>query len=180
MLSDNRKNKIMEGFKNQKRYSNLGDYLYYVVEWNDVVKWQTDAYRTIFNKATVDCNITYHVSTHSFRKSFGYWIYKTHPYDPDCLLSLQKLFSHATLQQTTDYIGLTKEKNRKYINDHDAMIKNVLEGKTTDEVLKNSPVISLKAEDYGDIIMKVINAKEMSDINKYQMAINLANEKRVN
>ena len=94
-------------------------------------------------------------------------------------MSLQKLFSHGTLQQTTEYIGLTKEKNRKYINDHNNLIKNVLEGKTTDEVLKNIPVISLKTEDYGDIIMKIIQEKDMPDVEKYQMAINMANERRV-
>lgn len=178
-FSDKRIHQIMEDFHKQTTYTNLGDYLYYKVEWDDIVKWQTDAYRKVFNKAKSDCGISYRVSTHSFRKSFGYWIHKTHPYDPDCLLSLQKLFSHGTLQQTTEYIGLTKEKNRKYINDHNNLIKNVLEGKTTDEVLKNIPVISLKTEDYGDIIMKIIQEKDMPDVEKYQMAINMANERRV-
>ena len=82
------------------------------------------------------------------------------------------------MQQTTDYIGLTKEKNRKYISNYSNLIKNVLDGNTT-EIIKNSPVISLKTEGLGDIIMAIINATDKSDVEKYQMAINMANEMRV-
>ena len=177
-LSDKRKEEIIKGFNKQKEYLSLGDYLYYEVEWTDIVKWHTNAYRNVFNKATEAVEIPYRVSTHSLRKSFGYWIHQLHPFDPDCLISLSKLLNHATVQQTTDYIGLTAEKNRKYINDHNDLIRNVLEGKGN-EIVKNSPVISLKSEDFGDIIMEVIKATDISDVEKYQMAINLANEMRV-
>jgi diphthamide biosynthesis methyltransferase len=77
-----------------------------------------------------------------------------------------------------NYIGLTSEKNRRYINEHGELIKNVLEG-STDKIIKNSPVISLKTQDFGDIIMKVINSKDIPDVEKYQMAVNMANELRV-
>lgn len=177
-LSDKRKEEIIKGFNKQKEYLSLGDYLYYEVEWTDVVKWHTNAYRNVFNKATEAVEIPYRVSTHSLRKSFGYWIHQLHPFDPDCLISLSKLLNHATVQQTTDYIGLTAEKNRKYINDHNDLIRNVLEGKGN-EIVKNSPVISLKSEDFGNIIMEIIKATDKSEVEKYQMAINLANELRV-
>ena len=177
-LSDKRKEEIIKSFNKQKKYLSLGDYVYYEVEWTDVVKWHTNAYRNVFNKATEAVEIPYRVSTHSLRKSFGYWIHQLHPFDPDCLISLSKLLNHATVQQTTDYIGLTAEKNRKYINDHNDLIRNVLEGKGN-EIIKNSPVISLKSEDFGNIIMEVIKATDMSDVEKYQMAINLANKMRV-
>lgn len=177
-FSDKRKEEIIKGFNKQREYISLGDYLYYEVEWTDVVKWHTNAYRNVFNKATEAVEIPYRVSTHSLRKSFGYWIHQLHPFDPDCLISLSKLLNHATVQQTTDYIGLTAEKNRKYINDHNDLIRNVLEGKGN-EVIKNSPVISLKSEDFGNIIMEVIKATDKSEVEKYQMAINLANEMRV-
>lgn len=177
-LSDKRKEEIIKGFNKQKEYLSLGDYLYYEVEWTDVVKWHTNAYRNVFNKATEAVKVPYRVSTHSLRKSFGYFIHQLHPFDPDCLISLSKLLNHATVQQTTDYIGLTAQKNRKYINDHNDLIRNVLEGKGS-EIIKNTPVISLKTEDFGNIIMEVIKAADMSDVEKYQMAINLANELRV-
>lgn len=113
-FSDNRKEKIFNAFHKQSRYASLGDYLYYEVEYNDVVKWQTDDYRKKLKKAVEASGITYAVSSHSLRKSFGYWIHKTHPFDPDCLLSLQKLFNHSDLQTTMNYIGLTEEKNRQF------------------------------------------------------------------
>lgn len=172
-LSDKRKEKIFSDFHKQKRYTVLGEYLYYEVEYNDVVKWETDDYRKKLKKAVQDCGITYAVSSHSLRKSFGYWIHKTHPFDPDCLLSLQKLFNHTDLQTTMNYIGLTEEKNRKYIEDHGKFIHNVLEGKG-DEIVKNMPVISLKSDDFGAIIRMLTD-----DVDKYQKAINMANEMRV-
>jgi integrase len=177
-FSDKRKEKILNDFAKQDEYQNLGDYLYYEVEQTDVIKWETDSYRILFNKAAKACDIQYKVSTHSLRKSFGYWIYKTHPYDSDCLLSLQKMLNHSDIQTTMDYIGLTKEKNRKYINEHGNLIRNALEG-NTDKILKNSPVISLKTEDFGNIIMKIITSKDISDAERLQMAINMANEARV-
>lgn len=172
-FSDKRKQKILDDFHKQKEYKSLGDYLYYIIEYNDVVKWQTDDYRKKLKKAVDDVGIRYPISSHSLRKSFGYWIHKTHPFDPDCLLSLQKLFNHTDLQMTMNYIGLTEEKNRQLINDHGEFIHNVLAGKG-DEIVKNMPVVSLKSDDFGKIIRMLTD-----DVDKYQAAINMANELRV-
>lgn len=172
-FSDKRKQKILDDFHKQKEYKSLGDYLYYIIEYNDVVKWQTDDYRKKLKKAVEDVGIRYPISSHSLRKSFGYWIHKTHPFDPDCLLSLQKLFNHTDLQMTMNYIGLTEEKNRQLINDHGEFIHNVLAGKG-DEIVKNMPVVSLKSDDFGKIIRMLTD-----DVDKYQAAINMANELRV-
>lgn len=172
-FSDKRKEKILAEFHKQKKYLSLGEYLYWEIEYNDIVKWQTDDYRKKLKKAVEDCNIQYQVSSHSLRKSFGYWIHKTHPFDPDCLLSLQKLFNHTDLQTTMNYIGLTEEKNRQLINDHGEFIHNVLAGKG-DEIVKNMPVILLKSDDFGKIIRMLTD-----DVDKYQTAINMANEMRV-
>ena len=172
-FSDKRKQKILDDFHKQKEYKSLGDYLYYIIEYNDVVKWQTDDYRKKLKKAVEDVGIRYPISSHSLRKSFGYWIHKTHPFDPDCLLSLQKLFNHTDLQTTMNYIGLTEEKNRQLINDHGEFIHNVLAGKG-DEIVKNMPVVSLKSDDFGKIIRMLTD-----DVDKYQAAINMANELRI-
>lgn len=172
-FSDKRKEKIFNDFHKQKKYSSLGEYLYCEVEYSDVVKWQTDDYRKKLKKAVEDVGITSPVSSHSLRKSFGYWIHKTHPFDPDCLLSLQKLFNHADLQTTMSYIGLTEEKNRQLINDHGEFIHNVLAGKG-DEIVRNMPVISLKSDDFGKIVRMLTD-----DVDKYQKAIDMANELRV-
>lgn len=172
-FSDKRKQKILDDFHKQKEYKSLGDYLYYIIEYNDVVKWQTDDYRKKLKKAVEDVGIRYPISSHSLRKSFGYWIHKTHPFDPDCLLSLQKLFNHTDLQMTMNYIGLTEEKNRQLINDHGEFIHNVLAGKG-DEIVKNMAVVSLKSDDFGKIIRMLTD-----DVDKYQAAINMANELRI-
>ena len=172
-FSDKRKQKILDDFHKQKEYKSLGDYLYYIIEYNDVVKWQTDDYRKKLKKAVEDVGIRYPISSHSLRKSFGYWIHKTHPFDPDCLLSLQKLFNHTDLQMTMNYIGLTEEKNRQLINDHGEFIHNVLAGKG-DEIVKNMPVVSLKSDDFGKIIRMLTD-----DVDKYQKAIDMANEMRI-
>ena len=172
-FSNKRKQKILDDFHKQKEYKSLGDYLYYIIEYNDVVKWQTDDYRKKLKKAVEDVGIRYPISSHSLRKSFGYWIHKTHPFDPDCLLSLQKLFNHTDLQMTMNYIGLTEEKNRQLINDHGEFIHNVLAGKG-DEIVKNMPVVSLKSDDFGKIIRMLTD-----DVDKYQAAINMANELRI-
>lgn len=172
-LSEKRKKKIVEDFQNQRKYSDIGDFLYWEVEYTDISKWQTDDYRKKLKKAAKENNINQRISTHSLRKSFGYWIHKTHPFDPDCLLSLQKLFNHTDLQTTMNYIGLTEEKNRQLIKDHGEFIHNVLVGKG-DEIVKNMPVISLKSDDFGKIIRMLTD-----DVDKYQKAIDMANELRI-
>ena len=172
-FSEKRKEKIVSNYKKENKYETLGDYLYWEVEYNDIVKWQTDDYRKKLKKAAEDADIQYVVSTHSLRKSWGYWIHKTHPFDPDCMLSLQKMFNHSDIQTTMNYIGLTEEKNRQLINDHGEFIHNVLAGKG-DEIVKNMPVISLKSDDFGKIIRMLTD-----DVDKYQRAIDMANELRV-
>ena len=56
---------------------------------------------------------------------------------------------------------------------HGEFIHNVLAGKG-DEIVKNMPVISLKSDDFGRIIRILTD-----DVDKYQTAINMANELRV-
>lgn len=178
-FSDKRKESIIKDFEKQREYDTLGEYLYYVVEFNDITKWQSDDYRKKFKKAVDFYGIKQRISTHTWRKSFGYWIYRTHPFDPDCILSLQKLFNHSDVQITMDYIGLTTEKTRNYMNDHGEFVKNIMDG-NEEEIKKNCPVISLKANDFNDIIMlAIVKSKEMSDIEAYNLAINVANEKRI-
>ena len=172
-FSDKRKEKVLTEFHKQKRFLSLGEYLYWEVEYTDIVKWQTDDYRKKLKKAVKDNGIMQAISSHSLRKSFGYWIHKTHPFDPDCMLSLQKMFNHTDLQTTMNYIGLTEEKNRQLVNDHGEFIHNILVGKG-DEIVKNMPVISLKSDDLGKIFRMLTD-----DVDKYQAAINMANELRV-
>lgn len=171
-----------KGKKSRKygTYDDMFAYLHYVVDLKNAISVQTDYYRQRLKEAVRDCEISYNVSTHSLRKTFAYWIYTTHPFDPNCVYSLQKMFNHESIQQTLDYAGVTKIRNRKYLEDHGDFIRNVLAGKG-DEIVKNMPVISLKSDDLGQIFLDIIRGIEngMEAVEVYQMAINAANEKRV-
>jgi integrase len=108
------------------------------------------AYRVAFKKGADYCDINYPVSTHSTRKTFGFWSRKLHPYDVDSMEILQKIYNHSSVQITMDYIGLTWEREKAYFHDMGEFIGNISEGKEI--VLKNTPVISIKTTDLRDIL----------------------------
>ncbi len=92
------------------------------------------------------------MSTHSTRKAFGYWSVKLHPYDITTVDKLQGIFSHSDRNTTLHYIGIAREDEIKLYNDMGDFITDVSNGKKP--VIKNSPVIPLKAEDFREILSK--------------------------
>lgn len=156
-FSDKRKNIILEEFDKQKKYKTLGEYLYYEVEYSDVVKWQTDSFRKEFKKAMNAKQIKGKLSCHSLRKTFGYWSKVIHPDDPAALETLQDIFNHSDIQTTLKYIGLSEERKRKYFNDFGNVIRNVENG-NTDVMINNSPIVSLRHEDLRKILMFAIQS----------------------
>lgn len=125
-------------------------------EWNDllwkVTQSQAAAYRKQFKIAADACGIQYPVSTHSTRKTFGYWSVKLHPYDVTTVDKLQGIFSHSDRNTTLHYIGIAREDEIKLYNDMGDFITDVSNGKKP--VIKNSPVVPLKAEDFREILSK--------------------------
>ena len=117
-----------------------------------VTQSQAAAYRKQFKIAAEVCNIQYPVSTHSTRKTFGYWSVKLHPYDVTTVEKLQGIFSHSDRNTTLHYIGIAREDEIKLYNDMGDFITDVSNGKKP--VIKNSPVIPLKAEDFREILSK--------------------------
>ncbi len=117
-----------------------------------VTQSQAAAYRKQFKIAAEACNIQYPVSTHSTRKTFGYWSVKLHPYDVTTVDKLQGIFSHSDRNITLRYIGIAREDEIKLYNDMGDFITDVEAGKKP--VIKNSPVLSLKSEDVRDILSK--------------------------
>ncbi len=113
------------------------------------------AFRKQFKIAADACSIAYPVSTHSLRKSFGYWSVKLHPYDLTTVDKLQGIFSHSDRNTTLHYIGIAREDEIKLYNDMGNFIMDVSNGKKP--VIKNSPVIPLKAEDFREILSKCWN-----------------------
>lgn len=54
-----------------------------------------------------------HFSSHSLRKTFGYFMMLLSNNDPRKLLLLRKILGHSTESQTLDYIGITREEIRE-------------------------------------------------------------------
>lgn len=125
-------------------------------EWNELfwkaTQSQAAAYRKQFKIAADACEIQYAVSTHSTRKTFGYWSVKLHPYDVTTVDKLQGIFSHSDRNTTLHYIGIAREDEIKLYDDMGYFITDVVNGKKP--VIKNSPVVPLKAEDFREILSK--------------------------
>lgn len=56
-----------------------------------------------------DCGLDMRLSSHSFRKTFGYHQMVMSGNDPRKLIILQKMFGHSSIEQTLTYIGITSE-----------------------------------------------------------------------
>ena len=125
-------------------------------EWSDLfwkaTQSQAAAYRKQFKIAADACGIQYPVSTHSTRKAFGYWSVKLHPYDITTVDKLQGIFSHSDRNTTLHYIGIAREDEIKLYNDMGDFVTDVANGNKP--VIKNSPVIPLKSEDFREILSK--------------------------
>ena len=110
------------------------------------------AFRKQFKTAADMVGIKYPVSCHSLRKNFGYWSVKLHPYDVTTIDKLQGIFSHSDRNTTLRYIGIAREDEVKLYNDMGDFITDISNGKKP--IIKNSPVIPLKAEDFREILSK--------------------------
>ena len=125
-------------------------------EWEELmmkaIQSHATAYRKQFKIAADAVGIKYAVSTHSTRKTFGYWSVKLHPYDVTTVDKLQGIFSHSDRNTTLHYIGISREDEKKLYCDMGDFITDVSSGKKP--VIKNSPVVPLKAEDFREILSK--------------------------
>lgn len=143
IITTERKSRLL---KNRDAYSGEE---YEKLFW-EATQSQAAAYRKQFKIAAKACEIRYPVSTHSTRKTFGYWAVKLHPYDVTTIDKLQGIFSHTDRNTTLHYIGIAREDEVKIYEDNGAFIKDVIDGKKP--AVKNSPVISLKAEDFRELL----------------------------
>ena len=116
----------------------------------DILRSQAAAYRKQFKLAADACGIKYPVSTHSTRKTFGYWSVKLHPYDVTTIDKLQGIFAHSDRNTTLHYTGIAREDEIKLYNDMGDFVSAVSNGEKP--VIKNSPVITLKSEDLREIL----------------------------
>ena len=118
----------------------------------EAVHSQGCVYRKHFKRAAEHCGIQYPVSSHSVRKSFGYWSVKLHPYDLTTVDKLQGIFEHSDRNTTLNYIGLSREGEIKLYEDMGNFITQIKNGEKP--VIKNSPVVPLKSDDFRDLLSK--------------------------
>lgn len=57
-----------------------------------------------------------HISTHTLRKTFGYWYYTKSTDKMDALVCLQQEFNHSSPQMTLTYIGISEEMRKRNLN----------------------------------------------------------------
>lgn len=146
---------IVDGWiKHKKEYPTLGSYLYNEVVFKAISKSQINAFGIIFNKAVKYNNISYKVTIHSVRRSFGYYSKVIHPHDMLCLETLQSIFGHANTQVTMSYIGLSEERERMYFNDIGEFLSGVSNGNY--DIKRNSPVTTLKDPDLNRILLEAL------------------------
>ncbi len=62
--------------------------------------------KTIRAKYRIKCE---NFSTHSFRKTFGRYVYETNNRSAESLVLLNKIFRHSNIETTKTYLGLRKE-----------------------------------------------------------------------
>lgn len=48
-------------------------------------------------------------STHTFRKTFGRYVYDTNKHSAESLLLLNRILNHTSIQVTKAYIGITQD-----------------------------------------------------------------------
>lgn len=57
-----------------------------------------------------------HFSTHTFRKTFGRYVYDTNGHSAESLLLLNKILNHSNIQVTKTYIGITQDEINDVFN----------------------------------------------------------------
>lgn len=124
-------------------------------ELKDAINKHAASFRYEFKVAANACGID-GVSTHSLRKTFGSIVYQLNRFDPDCLMVEQSIFGHDSIETTKTYIGIMRDKTRKYFNDMAVYLDEVDHGKS--HSIDNTPVIALKTNDLRDILYEAIKA----------------------
>lgn len=126
---------------------------------------QESSYRYAFKKAA-DANGIKDVSTHTPRKSFGYWAHKLNPQDVDNLDVLQTIFGHASRETTKIYIDEIPEKGEKIFEQVGNFVSDIDNG--IEPEINNSPILSIKTSDLRDLFIMAcdesIKGRDKTDI----------------
>ena len=120
------------------------------------------AVRASVKKAVSAVGIEYPVSLHSFRKTYGNWVYKIHKGEPVCLEIIRGMFGHADTSTTRLYIDQTNEDAKRYADDLSSYMLKKEGGE--DFEINSLPNVTVKAESLREILSLVYDAgKEGKD-----------------
>lgn len=117
-----------------------------------------EAYRINLKKAAEACNIKQNISSHSTRKTFGYWTRQLHPHDQDSMTILRQIYNHGSEVTTETYIGLSDEKIEKYYDDMGNFFCDyVMNNKNENEykIVSSEDMITIDKNTLTDIIKMI-------------------------
>lgn len=112
---------------------------------------QRSNYYTKLSQAKNALGLPYNIGTHSMRKTFGYWIIKSNPFDVNTMNCLMSLFNHSSLAVTLAYSGITKEdSNNMCMNLSSLYVKGIEPDKQSSDSKIDRILSILTEEDEGD------------------------------
>lgn len=129
------------------------------------------AFRKMLKQAVQITELTYPISTHSFRKYYANTIYKLHPQDTDNLMIMQTMMGHSDLETTKIYINIINEKVDKYNDDYSEYMLNKKDGKEVE--ISNSPYLSVAWKDFREILSQCYDMAQDGKQNKFDVINNL-------
>ncbi len=116
----------------------------------------TPAVRAAVKKAVDAVGIDYPVSLHSFRKTYGNWVYKIHKNEGMALEIIRGMFGHSDTSITRLYIDQTNEDARRYSQDLSSYLIGKEDGTAVE--INDSPNVTVKADSLRDILSLVFDA----------------------
>ena len=119
----------------------LSDYMFMSESTNGLEKGRPLNRSTIdriLKRIAKDCGLNIHMSTHTLRKTFAYWVMVRGGNDQRRLLLLQKMFGHSSPEQTLQYIGVDREEIAE-------AYRNLNLGSKEDEEILGGKIIELEA-----------------------------------
>jgi integrase len=84
-------------------------------------------YYDVITKISKEVNFEnkYHLSTHSMRKTFGYWMFKNSPNQMETLAILQEMFNHSNQRVTLRYIGITEDTKKDTFENFNQLLDGI-------------------------------------------------------
>lgn len=118
-------------------------------------------FRASLKKASKSIGVE-NISTHSLRKTFGYYAHLIHQYDPDCIQCLQSIYGHVTTEYTKVYIDVMAEKAERIFYDVAKYVQDI--DNNVNPNTKSMPIIVTKTNELQDLLLMAYNmGRENSD-----------------